>query len=677
MARPRKWRHAAATALVCAVLAAVGSYVPGLPAWLSGLSFDLAVAATAPQRRTNVVPQVAVIAIDSASLDSPDLQAYPRALFGPVWALMIPALQEAGARVIAFDAVFSYSANRFSPEYDRTFLKALSGARDSVVIGYSSRLAPTQTHMAALGLDQGALGSLDLFAQEDGILRSEIGRRRTQDGEIFMGLAGAALARAGVDDIPEEIILAPDRHPEALPTYSLIEILRCAGTAPQALQAAFTGKIVFVGTNLPEEDRVVSSGRFLRPTTEAGPANPDCGLHALAASAPEAGDAPGVHLLATAAQSVLSGHIVTRADTRITAAVAGLAAIAGAGIGFALTPVLAAAAIAFAGALLWGAEAGLLLAHTWFDTAGAIIALFVAAIAAYLVRYVVEERSRRRIQNAFGRYLAPSLVDQLAEDAAALQLRGEQRDATIMFADLSGFTALSGKLGPQALVETTNSYLKIIADAVDESGGYVDKFIGDAVMAIWGAPAADPDHPVHGVETALKIAGIVAEKRAAAIACGDHAFDVKIGVNSGPVVVGNVGSERRYNYTAIGEAVNIAARLESLPGVYKCRVVIGPETAERVSNRFAMREIDQVTVKGKVQPLRIFEPLTSALQPAHEAYGEALRRYRDCDFKGAESIWETLAGWDGPASVMLERARDLAEDPPPAGWDGVFRMTEK
>ncbi len=680
MARKRKWRHAAATAVLCAITATAGSHYLGAPAWLTGLLFDSALSVSAERRHARPgagEPHVAVIAIDSKSLDSQELAPYPRTLFGPVWALMIPALQDAGARVITFDTVFSYSANRFQANYDQTFLQALRGAKDQIVIGYSSRLSPTQTHMAALGFDQGALGSLDLFAQDDGILRSQIGQRKLPNGETVLGLAGATLARAGADTIADEIIPAPAIHPESLPTYSLIDVLRCAGEAPQALKAAFDGKVIFIGTTLPEEDRIISSSRFLPPPRDQAPESHSCGLRTLAASAPDSSDVPGVHLVATAVQSILSRHAVERVDTTTVAALAGLAALTGVFIGLTLAPALAVAASIAIGALLWGAEAYLLMQDKWLDIAGALVALLSAAVISYLVRYTIEERSRKRIQKAFGHYLAPALVDQLADNETALQLGGEQREATIMFADLSGFTALSGILGPEALVETTNTYLKIIADSVDESGGYVDKFIGDAVMAIWGAPAADPDHPVHAVEAALEIAAKIADMRERAATRGDHAFDIKIGVNTGPVVVGNVGSDKRYNYTAVGEAVNIAARLESLPGVYNCRIVIGPETATKVSDRFELREIDAVTVKGKAEPLRIFEPLAGTKEARHSAFAEALRLYRGRDFSGAAQKWQDLAAIDGPSSVMAIRAQTFAKNPPSPDWDGIFGMTEK
>ena len=298
-----------------------------------------------------------------------------------------------------------------------------------------------------------------------------------------------------------------------------------------------------------------------------------------------------------------------------------------------ITPALAVGAVIVGGGMLWGAEALALLADIWLDMSVALLSLAAAAVGAYLVRVLVVERSGRRVQKALGHYLAPALVERMANGAGTLELGGVGRDVTIMFADLSGFTALSGILGPEALVETTNAYLKRIAEAVDESGGYVDKFIGDAVMAIWNAPADAPDHPAQGVAAAIDIAQRIVTARSKALARGEHAFDIKVGVNTGLAVVGNVGSDKRFNYTAVGEAVNIAARLEGLPGVYRNRVIIGPETATRIGDRYRLREIDAVTVKGKDEPLRIYEPAVDA--PGFAPYEKALALYRDRQFSAA------------------------------------------
>src|SRR5262249_10597872 len=157
----------------------------------------------------------------------------------------------------------------------------------------------------------------------------------------------------------------------------------------------------------------------------------------------------------------------------------------------------------------------------------------VALVVAYIVRFLVEERRRRRVQNAFGHYIAPAIVDQLVDSEAPLRLGGEEREVTIMFADLSGFPALSGQVGSAELMAVTNSYLAIIVEAVEASGGYVDKFIGDAVMGVWGAPAANPDHAAAAAHAALAAVRGVMHAKAEADAEGRPGYAVKIGLNSG------------------------------------------------------------------------------------------------------------------------------------------------
>jgi class 3 adenylate cyclase len=265
-----------------------------------------------------------------------------------------------------------------------------------------------------------------------------------------------------------------------------------------------------------------------------------------------------------------------------------------------------------------------------------------------------------------------------------------------MFADLSGFTALSSRVEPEVLTRLTNRYLGLIVESVEATGGYVDKFIGDAVMAVWGAPASDPAHAVHAVRAAL---AAVARSRAewrTAVARGEPALSLKIGLNSGPAVVGNVGTERRYNYTAVGETVNVASRLESVPGLYGCQIVVGPRTAELAREEIFFREIDWVRVKGRETPLAIFEPLAEVGDAARleidqaKRYGDALAYYRARRFDEAAAIWEALTREEGvvvahaqgpsqpsPASTMANRARQLAADPPDERWDGVFSLGTK
>jgi class 3 adenylate cyclase len=269
-------------------------------------------------------------------------------------------------------------------------------------------------------------------------------------------------------------------------------------------------------------------------------------------------------------------------------------------------------------------------------------------VLAYVSRFLAEERRRRRVQNAFSQYLSPFVVDALAESDGELRLGGDSRDVTLMFADLSGFTAMSGRVGPEELTEITNAYLALLVAEVEKTGGYVDKFIGDAVMAIWGAPVSDADHAAHAAMAALGGLAAVLQAKAKDDAAGRLGYAVKMGVNSGLAVVGNVGAPGRYNYTAIGETVNIAARLEGVPHDYDAAIVLGPTTAAAIADRFVLCELDWVKVKGKEAPLDIYELLTAKDRATPEQlaypaqYAAALALYRAGDFAAAEAAWSAM-----------------------------------
>jgi class 3 adenylate cyclase len=235
----------------------------------------------------------------------------------------------------------------------------------------------------------------------------------------------------------------------------------------------------------------------------------------------------------------------------------------------------------------------------------------------------------------------------------------------------------------------TNTYHAMMVEAVEGTGGYVNQFLGDAVMAIWGAPLANPDHAASAARAALQIVENIMRSKAEADALGVPGYAVKIGVNSGPAVVGNVGAPKRYNYTAVGETVNIAARLESVPEDYGCRIVIGPATAAAIADRFEVCELDWIKVKGKNEAFSVFQLIgerstaESAEVRYREQYRAGLERYRAGDFTAAEDIWRQQATGcidafplSSPPLIMARRCADL-KSAPPAVWDGVFVKTSK
>jgi adenylate cyclase len=493
------------------------------------------------------------------------------------------------------------------------------------------------------------------------------------------------------------VLLAPRRHLEAIPTYAVIDALRCAKRSPATLARVVGGKVVLVGGTLPEEDRRAASGSLLAPPSTDGPMIDACGLRRLGASAPDAANVPGVFLHAASIEAALTGRLTSTAPVPAIAGLTALSGAAGAALGLGLPPYLAVVAVLLLGVGVFAVATAALAADLWLPVALPLMALVAAPAAAYAVRYLVEERTRRRIQHAFSHYLSPRIVERLSREGSALSLGGERRDVTVMFADLSGFTWLSSQLEPEALTRLTNQYLGYIVDYVESTGGYVDKFIGDAVMAIWGAPLNDDDHAVHGVGAALAAATRVREEGRLAAARGERRYFVKIGLNSGPAVIGNVGTSRRYNYTAVGETVNVASRLEGVPGIYGCQVVLGPTTAERARDLFLLRELDVIQVRGRETPLAIFQPiapLSVATPEEHDRaarYEEALRQYRARRFADAALLWDTIAKEEeptvdsadpralaqSPGAVMAARARSYLTQPPPASWSGVWVVPGK
>src|SRR6202034_3935881 len=234
--------------------------------------------------------------------------------------------------------------------------------------------------------------------------------------------------------------------------------------------------------------------------------------------------------------------------------------------------------------------------------------------------FVREQAQRRQIRSAFGQYLSPTLVEQLAQSPEKLVLGGEERRMTILFSDVRGFTTISEhyKDDPQGLTHLMNRFLTPLTNAIIERKGTIDKYIGDAIMAFWNAPVDDDEHEANACDAALEMLAraetLNVEIKREAEATGGVYIPLRIGIglNSGPCVVGNMGSDFRFNYSVLGDTVNLASRLEARTKDYRVTLVIGSRTAERAGEKFATMEIDLIQVKGKKEPERVFTVLGRA-----------------------------------------------------------------
>jgi class 3 adenylate cyclase/uncharacterized membrane protein SpoIIM required for sporulation len=295
-------------------------------------------------------------------------------------------------------------------------------------------------------------------------------------------------------------------------------------------------------------------------------------------------------------------------------------------------------------------------------------------------RYKVSEE-KKMIQGAFQHYVAPALVSEILKNPEKLKLGGEKKEITVFFSDIRGFTSLSEKLGPEDLVLLLNNYLDIMTEIILDHKGVVDKYIGDAIMAFWGAPLDEPKHAYLGCKASLKMLEELKRLNIDLKKRGLPEINIGIGLNTNPMVVGNMGSNKRFDYTVIGDAVNLGSRLESINKQYGTNIIVSEYTRKQVIDDFEFRELDYVKVKGKDNPIRIYELISfkaSGNLRLKNDFEKALNFYRQQEFTTAKELFLRLAKeGDNPSKVYIERCEEYINNPPTESWDGVFIMTKK
>lgn len=307
------------------------------------------------------------------------------------------------------------------------------------------------------------------------------------------------------------------------------------------------------------------------------------------------------------------------------------------------------------------------------------IAIGFTYIASEAWRNLVIEKRGRQLKKAFSSYVSPDLVKQIEKDPDKLVLGGEQREITILFSDIRGFTTVSESLTPPELVKLLNEYLTPMTRIVLEEHGTLDKFIGDAVMALFNAPLNVPNHPEAACRAALRMMTELQSLNESFLSRGMNKIDIGIGINTGLAVVGNMGADIRFDYTAIGDSVNLASRLEGLNKYYGSHILVSEETRNRVTDSsLIFREVDRVTVKGKKLPVVMYEMMINNFDILTQ-FEEALELYREKDFENARKIFLKLASDknDPPSKLYAERCDDYILTPPPDEWDGVYVAKNK
>ncbi len=332
--------------------------------------------------------------------------------------------------------------------------------------------------------------------------------------------------------------------------------------------------------------------------------------------------------------------------------------------------------LAVAGNYLLLFQQGLLVGLTY-----PLLTLLLICLVVTLANYLLVERQKQFVQGAFRHYLAPQVVEQLLENPAQLSLAGQEKELTVLFCDIRNFTSISEGMDSVALAEFMKRYLSEMSQIIMAERGLLDKFIGDAIMAIWGAPLDDADHALQGVKAALRMQERTEQLREQWLCEGLPELRIGVGLNSGPMRVGNFGSEQLFDYTVIGDQVNLGSRLEGLTKVYGAGILISERTRQLLQGQVVCRPIDLVRVKGKQQPVAIYEPLRRAdeADPELQQWRQALEHYRRQEFTAAQRELAIL-NRKAPQplyQLYLERCTEFLKVPPPAEWDGCHSHLNK
>jgi len=698
-------------------------------------TFDL-VQVLRPRQQT--ARPVVIADIDEASLKEIGQWPWPRT----VVADLVTRLRELGAVAIGFDIVFA-EPDRMSPAVAAASFRGLDAAtRDKlaalpsndqvladainqtggVVVGQAGAATPSPRSEAEMALQTGfaVLGPdpRPFLVTFPGLLRNVSAIEQAAAGR---GLFSIKPERDGIIRRVPVVMLAQDALVPAL-TLDMLRVVTRAGAILIRTDQAGVRAVAVPGLELPTDSRgqfwvyfnkhdparYVSAADVLDGRVPADRVRGRLVLIGTSATGlldvkttPVDPAMPGVEVHAQILENVLTKSFLSNPNYAIgaeliLAIVLGLAVIVAA-------PILPAAIVLALGALLIVGLAGMswyfFVAHNLLiDFTYPLISSWLIYLVLTFVNYFREQRQRQQIRSAFGFYLSPALVEQLAKSPEKLVLGGEERRMTILFSDVRGFTTISEhyKDDPAGLTHLMNRFLTPLTNAIIERNGTIDKYIGDAIMAFWNAPLDDDEHEANACEAALEMlaraeALNVELKREAETNGGVYMPPrIGIGLNSGPCVVGNMGSDFRFNYSVLGDTVNVASRLESRTKDYRLSMVIGSRTAERAQARFATMEIDLIQVKGKKQPEAVFTVLGRAevgddprCRELRDLNAGMLAAYRRQQWDEAESLIEgcrKLANGfavSGLYDMYVERIAAYRAAPPAADWTGIYEAESK
>lgn len=609
--------------------------------------------------------RISIIAIDEKSLRELHEWPWPRSIH----AQLIRTLSKKPPRALMFDVLFlePFTANLAGDQELVRATKAAPWVVHSLFLNVQGHeINGGRIPFDALTNVAHHVGSVNAMVDEDGVLRSALPQITVDDQQIpLLSVEGATLVASEgrseasltyPSDKRGEILVNYVGADHSFPYYSYIDVLN--GKIPAS---TFAGNVVLVGSN--------ATGTYDHYPT------------------PLSSVMPGVEFHANVLDNLLNGNALRYGGLRYTyLAIALFALLVGlvlvrfsAGMGALAAGVLV---LLYAGVAQWLFSVHQIL----IDVAGPLLTLGLGYLAIVVYRFFTEEREKRWVKAAFGQYVSPKVLDVLMADPTKLKMVGERREMTVFFSDVAGFTSISEGMNPDELVVLLNRYLSAMTEVVFKYDGYLNKYMGDGIMAFWNAPVTQADHALRACRCALDSMTRLEVLNGELKAQGIPPLKARIGLNSGTMIVGNMGSQQKSDYTVMGDSVNLGSRLEGANKAFGSSIMISEFTHELVASQFEVRFLDRIRVPGKAKPVKTYEllaekgGLSATWTEALGVYREGIALFGEREFeKSRAKFLEVLKflGHDKPSETYLERIEAFRAAPPAPDWDGVFELKTK
>lgn len=601
---------------------------------------------------------ILVVAVDEPSFQELGRQwPWPRS----VHARLVDTLTQAGAKAIVFDVVFADPSN---PVDDAAFARAI-GNSGKVVLASTLDVIDSGNFFRKILVqpmpelrEHARVGLAMITPDPDGIVRRF---HLNVDGHATLPATSVLLTQANPPTCPESGLIQFSGPSMTVPHLSYYQVIDQQVPLPKKM---IEGKTVFVGkSSAATLDPATTPDSFRTPYTSFD------GYYMA-----------GVEIHANVLNTILHGTSIQDASLQfrlgLILACLGLTSwlLSGQSAGYI---VLGGSGLSLG--VFGGSYAGYLWLGVWFPPV--LLAFGILLLGGWTLAegFVTAARQRVWIRNAFGKYISPQVVEMLVDKPELLALGGTEVDATVLFLDLEGFTTLSESLLPAELVALLSEVFAPMAEIIKAEGGTLDKFIGDAIMAFWGAPVPMSDHASRACRAALTMQATLRELSAGIERRGGPKIRARIGIHSGALVVGNIGSKEQFNYTCLGDTVNLASRIEASNKLYGTKILLSTQTASQLGHFFLLRPLDRVQVKGRTEPVQLVELMGPAESPPPQwlqMFDEAWNSYARGEFQTASNLFSAVLAvqsQDAPSNVLRLRCEAL-RDHPPMPWSGVWSI---